>query len=93
MRFLACMFHNYREEYERNEIVPEIAAACRRRRRRADALSYYDMCLARGSDSCSAFDAACADAFGGLSACINAKTAWWKSVMVDSVGVVKCLLF
>ena len=70
----ACMFRTLtQEEYERcDEIVPEIAAALQAGEDvSADALSYYDMCLARGSDSCSAFDAACADAFGGLSTCMS----------------------
>lgn len=70
----ACMFRTLsQEENERcEEIVPEIAAALAAGEDvSSDALAYYDMCMARGSNSCSAFDQACADAFGGLSTCMS----------------------
>lgn len=70
----ACMFRTLtQEEDERcDEIVPEIAAALEAGEDvSSDALAYFDMCKARGSDSCAAFDQACADAFGGLSTCMS----------------------
>ena len=70
----ACMFRTLsQEENERcDEIVPEIAAALEAGEDvNANALAYFDMCKARGSNFCSAFDAACADAFGGLSTCMS----------------------
>ena len=70
----ACMFRTLsQEEDERcDEIVPEIAAALAAGEDvSSDALAYFEMCKARGSNSCAAFDAACADAFGGLSTCMS----------------------
>ena len=71
----ACMFRTLtQEENERcDEIVPEIAAALEAGEDvNAKALAHFDMCKARGSNSCAAFDGACADAFGGLSTCMSA---------------------
>ena len=66
----ACMFRTLSQEED--ERCDEIAAALAAGEDvSSDALAYFAMCKARGSNSCAAFDQACANAFGGLSTCMS----------------------